>query len=80
MGIRDFIAEVQELFGLPEGEKQGKKKSLKVLIEQLEESKSQLNEKIRAAEPKSPEREELKEQKKILKLQIKKAKKHLQEL
>lgn len=76
MGIKKFIESVKASLNLDEFEQKGKKKSIKRLLQKLESRKE-----ILASAPKKKlnkkELEELKEEQKIIALQIKKGKKLL---
>lgn len=79
MSIKKFIESVKASLSLDKIEKRGKKKSLKCLLEKLETRKEILSEVPRKKLNKK-ELKELKEEKEIITLQIKKGKKLLDEL
>ncbi len=79
MSIKKFIESVKASLSLDKIEKRGKKKSLKCLLGKLETRKEILGE-VPKKKLNKKELKELKEEKEIITLQIKKGKKLLDEL
>ena len=79
MGIKKFIKSVKKSLNLDKFEKDGKKKSIKRLLEKLKSRKEILTKSIKGKQGKKEE-EELREELAIITLQIKKGEKILDEL
>ena len=79
MGIKKFINSAIESLGLDDFEKTGKKKSIKRLLGKLREREESLNKKLKK-DPGKKEAKELKEELAIIKLQIKKGEKIMEQL
>jgi len=79
MGIKQFIKNVQSTLGLKDFNKEGKKKSLKVLLKKLDRRKNSIHKSLESSKKKK-EKEEFQEELEILALQIKKGEKLLQKL
>jgi len=75
MGIKKFINDVKESLGLNSFKKSGKKKSIKVLLANLEERKEEIEKQLAKKSTKA-----LKEELSIIKMQIKKGEKLLTKL
>ena len=79
MGIKKFINSAIESLGLDDFEKTGKKKSIKRLLGKLREREESLNKKLKK-DPGKKEAKELNEELAIIKLQIKKGEKIMEQL
>jgi len=73
MKVGKFIDDIKEYLGLEEFEKIDKKRSVEILLENLESKYEQMSQKLK----KTPEDVELQEEVDIISLHIKKAKKIL---
>jgi hypothetical protein len=79
VGIKKFINSAIESLGLDDFEKMGKKKSIKRLLGKLREREEILNKKLKK-DPGKKEAKELNEELAIIKLQIKKGEKIMEQL
>jgi predicted nucleic acid-binding Zn-ribbon protein len=79
VGIKKFINSAIESLGLDDFEKTGKKKSIKRLLGKLREREETLNKKLKK-DPGKKEAKELNEELAIIKLQIKKGEKIMEQL
>jgi len=79
VGIKKFINSAIESLGLDDFEKTGKKKSIKRLLGKLREREESLNKKLKK-DPGKKEAKELNEELAIIKLQIKKGEKIMEQL
>jgi predicted nucleic acid-binding Zn-ribbon protein len=79
VGIKKFINSAKPSLGLDDFEKTGKKKSIKRLLGKLREREETLNKKLKK-DPGKKEAKELNEELAIIKLQIKKGEKIMEQL